>query len=345
MKRPFLLSLVFVSAASLILPTSALSATPCCDVTAVDVVRGLIAVRDIKSGQTVQFKATGAELRNIKIGDSADVNFQSGMITSVAGVNRSYAALQLDTATPCCGVVSIQPDPAVPCCDVVTGANKITGDTFQFSADRQVAASLRVGSSFSLDASGNYAVVQSASTAGNSIVYTYPVTLGSPGKASGQPSGKSGSASTIGSASQQTQWELTPNPQLKGRTGRIVVAVPGQASVIFQVIRPSDGKQLLSLYDTGSGSFMPGEYEVRIWDARLPAVPVQAGMDTRVKVGVLAVNLEGTYNVSDSASGQNVFSGHANEKPKIVLPVGTYKIKMPTSEDSITVKDGEVTSF
>lgn len=138
-------------------------------------------------------------------------------------------------------------------------------------------------------------------------------------------------------------WQITPNPKLKGPTGRIVVQYPGKPSMIFHVLG-EENKQLVAWYAPSSGNFMPGRYTVRIWDGVMPGVPVKKNMDTRIKVGMLKLNIEETYKLLDS-EGKSIFSGHAREKKFIVVPVGSYRIKTPTLEEKIEIQDGKVTEF
>lgn len=138
-------------------------------------------------------------------------------------------------------------------------------------------------------------------------------------------------------------WQITANPKLKGPTGRIVLSYPEQASVIVHVL-DGNGKQLAAWYEQGSGNFMPGEYTVRIWDSAYKGVPVRKNMETRIKVGVLKLNIEEPYTILD-ARGGTMFSGHPAEKKAIVFPVGKYSIQTSTLKEPIEIRDREITEF
>lgn len=150
------------------------------------------------------------------------------------------------------------------------------------------------------------------------------------------------------SAPGQDVWEMKANPSLKGATGRLLVKVPTKASMIFQVYKGGEQdpyKHITAWYDSAASNFMPGKYDVKIWDARIDGVPVERGKDTRIRVGVLHVMLDGTYEVYDESKTKKVFGGHAKEKSKIVLPAGTYHVKVKDAFGETVIKDGQVTQF
>lgn len=78
---------------------------------------------------------------------------------------------------------------------------------------------------------------------------------------------------------------------------------------------------------------------------RVNGVPVARGKETRIRVGVLHLMIDGTYEVYDQAKTTKVFGGHAKEKSRIVLPVGTYQIKVNDAFGEVVIGDGKVTQF
>jgi hypothetical protein len=157
-----------------------------------------------------------------------------------------------------------------------------------------------------------------------------------------QPTDRS-SAQDVKGTEDARYWQITPNEKLKGPTGRIVLKFPGEASVIFHVLDAS-GKQLVAWYENDAGNFMPGTYTIRIWDSVYKGMPVKKNMDTRIKVGVLKLNITEPYKILDGDGGE-MFSGHPAEKNAIVFPVGKYIIQTSTLKEPIEIKDGEVTDF
>lgn len=150
------------------------------------------------------------------------------------------------------------------------------------------------------------------------------------------------------SAPRQSMWDIKSNPALKGATGRLLVKVPTKASMIFHVYKAGEQdpyKHIVAWYESAAGNFMPGRYDIKIWEARINGVPVQRGKDTRIRVGVLHLMIDGTYEVYDETKMKMVFQGHAKEKNKIVLPAGTYHVKVNEAFGEAVIRDGQVTQF
>jgi Cu/Ag efflux protein CusF len=312
--------------------------TPCCDVIALDAAQGLATVRDTTTARTMQFRADATDLRTLKVGDRLAADMAGGKVFSVGAARRGYNLFEPDTATPCCNVVNVQPDPAVPCCEVVTAQNTSTGLTFQFTAGEALKNSLKVGQSVSLDPAGGYAFVQSAASgatgrAARSATYSYPV----------RPAG---GATPESAPLSDKPWEVTPNPSLRGSTGRLVVNVPGDARLLLNIMKAGETNFIDSWYGSKAGNFLPGSYDIKIWDARLRGVPVERGHDTRLRVGALSVPAgAATFEVYDETRTDRVYSGHAAESSRIVLPVGRYFVRAAGGEQLVVIRDGRVTEF
>jgi hypothetical protein len=148
-------------------------------------------------------------------------------------------------------------------------------------------------------------------------------------------------------ASGDERWEVKPNDKLKAGTGRITVTVPGKGKLIFLVVPMGgrkQGEKFMSAYGSGSGNFKPGQYDVLLWDSRI-TVPVEAGADTRVKVGILSTEgITGRYKVYAEAGANEVYSGSTGGE-RVVLAAGRYRVRtMSGTEDTVTIRDGEVTN-
>lgn len=337
MKRHWILSLLFLTL--VVFSQTAAAVEPVSEIISVDSVRGVVTARDNRTGRTYSFKADAATMRTLKPGDAVDIDAQAGRVLSVAGVTRAYSVFEPDPAASCCGVVNLQPDPSEPVNEIVSARNEHTGALFQFSAPRQALAGLQVGSKIALDASGSYAMLQSAATsAGGKATYSFPVK-----PLAGTDAGKAVAQASGASGEDAEYWQITPNATLKGPTGRIVVDFPAPASVIFHVLG-ADYRQLAAWYEPGSGNFMPGAYVIKIWDAAYEGVPVKKNMDTRIKVGVLKLNIQEPYKILDP-QGQAMFSGHPREKKAVVFPVGAYTLQTATLTERIEIKDRQVTEF
>ena len=84
---------------------------------------------------------------------------------------------------------------------------------------------------------------------------------------------------------------VVANAALKGQMGRVVVAFPdGAVPKKTRVDVLKNGKVVLSGYGNQSWELLPGTYEVSISGKRVSNVPVKAGHDTTVKIGVLRIS-------------------------------------------------------
>jgi hypothetical protein len=164
------------------LPTGKVrSADVCCGIITIqpaphDPTNGVVTIRAIRTGRTFQFKAGGGQLRSLQVGAAVVMDARSARVLSIAGVKRTYAVFEPDPAEPCCEIVTIRPDAHEPTNGIVTIRNDRTGATLRFTASREALGSLRVGTRVALDATGSYAMVQSAATSGaRKATYSFPV--------------------------------------------------------------------------------------------------------------------------------------------------------------------------
>ena len=310
---------------------------PCCGIIAVDAARGLATARDLSTGRTFQFAAPNAGA--VRAGDRVAADLAAGRVTSAAGIPGASATLEPAYGDPCCGVVSIEPDPADPCCSIVSVTNTATGQAARFSAPMEVARGLAAGDPVWADAIGGFAVIQTAVAAGRSATYSFPLQVTGGGA-------WSSTASAATSASEHPSWTLTPNPALRGAMGRLVLTVPGDdASVLFHILRAGTDDRLDTWYGADAGSFLPGRYDIGLWEARITDVPVERGMDTQVRAGVLSVTFEGSYTLLDE-SGERVVNAVGNEKRKVLVPPGRYRMELRTGQGAVvTITDGQITEF
>jgi Cu/Ag efflux protein CusF len=135
---------------------------PCCSITSINVVTGVVTAKVNSAGQIFQFKVTDAGLlRSLKVGQGVFASFQTQKV-SVDGIQ------------PCCAIVSVgklggtgraavgqnlgnQVNPGEPCCEItniqfgpvdglVTAKVNSTGQSFQFKVtDTALLNSMKVG--------------------------------------------------------------------------------------------------------------------------------------------------------------------------------------------------------
>ncbi len=136
------------------------AASPCCEITKIDLATGVATAKVIATGQSFQFKVSDvALLHSLKVGQGVFANFKTQKVSvdgggpcceivnldKVGSAGNTAAARNLGNAvnpvSPCCQITSI--DEAA---GVVTAKVNSTGQTFQFKvADAALLHSLKVG--------------------------------------------------------------------------------------------------------------------------------------------------------------------------------------------------------
>lgn len=141
--------------------------------------------------------------------------------------------------------------------------------------------------------------------------------------------------------------EVTPNPQLAEGMGRVVVSYPDDAkSTRLEVYAADDASKALdSRYGDAALELPPGSYAVTISGRRVAGVTVQAGHDTRIRVGVLHVfaGAETRIDLLDEASGATLGSGYG--EGLYGFPIGSVVVQVAGQQGSVLIEDGKVTEF
>jgi hypothetical protein len=143
--------------------------------------------------------------------------------------------------------------------------------------------------------------------------------------------------------------ELTPNAELPEGMGSIVVRYPGDGgakSTRLDVYTAGDASKALGgEYGNATLELPPGTYDVIVGGQRVAGVGVQAGHDTRIRVGVLHVHAsKGTsIELLDHASGAALTSGYGEDL--YGLPVGPVVVQIAGQRETALIEDGTITEF
>ncbi len=348
----------------LLLAEPALAGEPCCTIAAIDAARGIVTARDTATGRTFQFQADPRDFGSLRVGDAVTADLEAGRVTGVGNATRNHVVVEPDGAQPCCDVMSIEPAPADPINEleadsaepisefepvngIVTARNNLTGQTFQFQVPAALRSRIAVGQALSMDASGQWASVQSsaasAGSRGRPATYSFAIR-----PAAGQPAA-SARRDTPAPQVRPQRWEIRPNPELRGAMGQIVVGFPVSADAgrsrveLFEV-----GAQQYITFEYGSTSFplLEGEYDVAINGLRLARVPVQRGMNTRILLGTIRFNSPSRTRYEVFNAAQPAALCWSYDPFVCGLPAGEYFISVGGSgRRSVQVADGQVIDF
>lgn len=146
----------------------------------------------------------------------------------------------------------------------------------------------------------------------------------------------SGGAAETVAAQSGSSYELKPNPQLKGQTGQLVFSFTDKDALGAVTIAPGDK----FVFVGSEVPLPPGAYDITVNGALLRAVPIQQGMDTSIKIGVL--NLSVAADIYDQTKARELYFLTPG---KIALPVGAYNLKINGVFKPVVIRDKQVTDF
>lgn len=141
--------------------------------------------------------------------------------------------------------------------------------------------------------------------------------------------------------------EVTPNATLPEGKGSIVANYPGDGaeSTRLDVYAAGDASNTLgSEYGDASFTLEPGTYDVTVGGQRVTGVRVQAGHDTRIRIGVLHVHASTKTRIDLLDPASEVLAGDYGER-QYGLPVGPVTVQVAGQRDTALIEDGKVTEF
>ena len=139
------------------------------------------------------------------------------------------------------------------------------------------------------------------------------------------------------------QWVITQNLLTKGATGKLFLNLPKGAESIITISQPVTERQVSYSLNDHAFSLVPGTYDVTLSGSKVKGVPIQKGMDTRIKAGVLNVVATGTWTLYDEKKDRQVY--YSNNPKQIGLPIGTYQLEINGTKQLVVIKDGETVDF
>jgi hypothetical protein len=128
--------------------------------------------------------------------------------------------------------------------------------------------------------------------------------------------------------------------------GRLLVPFPdGAAPKETRVAVLKDGTEVQAGHGSQSWELPSGTYDVTISDKALSGIALQAGHETRVKVGVLHVNATENTRIEllDPTTGKVLASGYGERS--YGLPIGPVSVQVAGQSETVTIEDGKVTEF
>ncbi|NOT30203.1 MAG: hypothetical protein HOP15_07130, partial [Planctomycetes bacterium] len=158
-------------------------------------------------------------------------------------------------------------------------------------------------------------------------------------------------AEPVGAAasSANVPWYLVPNPELKGRMGRVVVRFPDAklASGTYVELH-RDGKEVTHAYGEPAWELLPGMYDVQVLGVRVAGCEVRSGHDTLVRTGMLTIELgAGTFfRLFQKGEKQELTHGYGSLTTGLLCHgSGEYEVEIQDQRAPVTVREGEIAKF
>jgi hypothetical protein len=140
--------------------------------------------------------------------------------------------------------------------------------------------------------------------------------------------------------------EIASNPDLKS-LGRLVVAFPkdSNTSPRVDIFKVGDSSPIQGTWGSMTADLIPGRYVVAISGRRVEGVEVQAGHNTRIRVGALRVHTgSGTRVDVFERGGKNSLVGFWGASD-VGLPVGQYDVQIAGQRATVAIKENSITEF
>ncbi len=332
---------------------------PCCGVTNVDAAKGTVSVRNNFTGRLMQVNS--AELaKTLKAGDALDADADMKQVTSIKGVTKMAALVEVDALDPCCAIVTIAKDKSIAN-SLLSGIISTGGKPYDAVAPFYgvvIAKDTKTGVFHVLDTSvqvlrnpataDRNASKMAMSKAIDDLKVDDPVWI----------SGKHGMFKSKGitygfklrgaDSNDGQPWVVEPDAKAAGRFGIIRTKWHERIGSGFQAIYvylpgKRDADEYHEFFKT-EHSVMEGEYDIKINGMMLENVPIKSGHSTRILMGGLqsTAAFANQLVIHDSKDRRvNAIQGGNI----IALPIGIYHLKVGTRTVKVEIKENEITQF
>ncbi|HEV8082879.1 MAG TPA: hypothetical protein VGP55_06745 [Chitinophagaceae bacterium] len=140
-------------------------------------------------------------------------------------------------------------------------------------------------------------------------------------------------------------WEMKPAIP-KTAPGKIFIEIPRDVECITSILQANSEKEVNysgALTNERNFPLPPGIFDVKLSGSIIKNVPLQKGMDTRIKAGILHVVFSGIWTLYDEKKNKQIYFSVTAKK--IGLPIGIYQLEINGTVKQIIIKDGETLEF
>ncbi|MGZ8550920.1 MAG: hypothetical protein ACXWV2_09670 [Chitinophagaceae bacterium] len=140
------------------------------------------------------------------------------------------------------------------------------------------------------------------------------------------------------------KWEITPVTNMKGVLGMLDINFPKDVERNILIYQLPDNKFLRSVsHNDKTYPIAPGEYRFTLTNVPIDNVPIKKGHETRLRAGYVNLVSEGDWHLYDESKEKAFTSG--NKPVKLVLPVGSYQLKLGGQFFPMIIKDSVTVEY
>ena len=146
----------------------------------------------------------------------------------------------------------------------------------------------------------------------------------------------------------QGLYDITANPEMKGRLGRIVVTFAEGVDIRMtrtSFYKAGSADSIKSDYGKVATELPPGTYDLEVSGKKIAGIPVESGKDTGVRSGVLRLHGSKETRFSIYDVGAKNFLHVAYGNAELGLPVGEYEVEISEQREKVKIESGKVTDF
>ncbi len=312
----------------------------CCRVIGKNPVTKSVTVINNTTGKLFMFRANNTDLESIKFNDAISTNNSYTYVTAINGIQKQYFAgpINLTQKTDGNTVGLVNLDFSLPCCVLIDvnalsiAQNLGTGKTFSLPLPQQLVQSLTTGTRIFTTTvnSEDYAVIRIETSPNSSLAdyYVFPINK--------EPR----------NYIQGPNWEMKVSNVIRENYGRLVTDFPPGVEWGIDIYRNPEHKFLLNKSVKGKTNYYemsPGNYDFKLGLIDIKHVPIEFGMETRLKAGYLDFQREDEWSIFDGSGSRLIMS--VNRPVKLALPPGNYKVKMNGEFVPFVIEDQKTTTL
>jgi hypothetical protein len=324
--------------------------TPCCTIIGINPGTNSITARNNATGQLFTFRAEPLDMQNLKLSDAVTTNESFTYVTAINKLPKQYFAgpvnllqvkskdalglVNLNYEEPCCKIITIENSD--PCCNRVSAQNSSSGNIFQFTIPKEMAAFIKKGDPVyteTVQGFAPYAIIQNRYNSTTAATNVFAFTIDAPQMP--------GTGLLISDS-----WVMTQLNNVDGDFGKLNTDFPDDVEWGIDIYTHPDRTLMMNRNPKEkqkSYDMAPGNYDFKLNNVMVTNVPVEKGKETRLKAGYLKINAEENWSLLDASQATVLYSGTTAKT--IALPVGSYFLKKAGQTYALNIRDGETSAF